>query len=95
MSPEGVAIYDPRDFIWTNLNLLAPRMLHATYQRIPAGGSWEDFWRFIKIFLILPLIGAPKGASPYIWTNLNSHPPIVFPTKFGWNWPSGSWEEVV
>jgi len=19
----------------------------------------------------------------------------MFPTKFGWNWPSGSWEEVV
>jgi len=27
--------------------------------------SWEeDFWRFIKIFLILPLIGPQKGPAP-------------------------------
>jgi len=31
---------------------------------------------------------------PY-WTNQNPHHPSIFPTKFGWNWPSGSWEEVV
>jgi len=32
---------------------------------ILAGGSWqEDFWRFIKLFLILPLIGAQKGPAP-------------------------------
>jgi len=56
LSPWGGTIHDPRDFIGTNLNLLAPRMLHAKYQCIPAGGSWEEgFWRFIKIFLILPL----------------------------------------
>jgi len=26
-------------------------------------------------------------ARPFIWS--------MFPTKFGWNWPSGSWEEVI
>jgi len=56
LSPWGAAIHDPREFIWTHLNLLAARMLHAKYQCIPASGSWDDFWRFIKIFLILPLI---------------------------------------
>jgi len=35
------------DFILTNLNLLAPRILHTKYQCIPAIGSREDFWRFI------------------------------------------------
>jgi len=65
LSPWCGAIHDPKDFIWTNFNLLAPRMLHATYQCIPAGGSWEeDFSRFIKIFLMLPLIGSQKGPDP-------------------------------
>jgi len=31
-------------------------MFHAKYQRIPASGSREDFLRFFKIFLNLPLI---------------------------------------
>jgi len=31
----GGAICDPRDFILTNLNLLALRMVHAKYQCIP------------------------------------------------------------
>jgi len=64
-APGVGAIHDPRDFIWTNLNLLAPRMFHATYQYILASSWWEeDFWRFIKIFLILPLIGHQKGPAP-------------------------------
>jgi len=58
LSPWGGAIHDPRDFIWRKLNLLAPRMLHAKYHCIPASDSWEEgFWSFIKIFLILLLIG--------------------------------------
>jgi len=32
--------------------------------------------------------------SPFIWTNLNPHPPSMFPIKFGWNWLCGSWEKV-
>jgi len=36
----------PRDFIWTNLNLLAPRMFHAKCQCILASVSWEEFWFF-------------------------------------------------
>jgi len=64
LSPLGGAIHDPRDFIWTNLNLLALRMLHTKYQCIPASGSWEeDFWTVTKIFLILPFIGPQKGLA--------------------------------
>jgi len=39
LRPWGGAMDDPRDFISTNLNLLAPRMLQDKYQCIPAGGS--------------------------------------------------------
>jgi len=54
--------------------------------------------RFFKIYQIFPYFApnwAPKGASPFIGTNLTLHPPSMFPTKFGWNWPSSSWEEDV
>jgi len=34
---------DPRDVIWTNLNLLVLRMFHAKHQHIQASGSREDF----------------------------------------------------
>jgi len=46
-----------------------------------------------KLFLILPLIGAQKGAAPLfeqIW--------IPIPQEYfllRWNWPSGSWKKVV
>jgi len=38
---------------------------------------------------------APKGASPFIWINLNPHASGMFPTKFARNWFSGSWEKDV
>jgi len=37
---EGICY--TRDFILTNLNLLAPRILHDKYQCIPASGSREE-----------------------------------------------------
>jgi len=92
LSPWGRSIHYLRGLIWTNLNLLAPRMLHAKYQGILASGSWEE--DLSKFPLFYPLLG-PKGASPFILTNLNPHLPRIFPKKFGWNWPRGSWEEVI
>jgi len=65
LSPLGRVIHDPRDFIWTLLNPLVPRMFYVKYQCIPTSGSWEkDYLIFIKIFLILPVIGPQKGPSP-------------------------------
>ena len=32
---------------------------------------------------------------PFIWTNLKPHHTRMHCAKFGWNWPSGSWEEDV
>ena len=41
------------------------------------------------------LITSPwKRARPFIWKNLNPLYPRMISAKFGWNWPSGSWEEV-
>jgi len=70
---------------------ISQKMIHTKYQWIPASGSWvEDFWKFIKNILIRPI----KGASPFIWTNLNPHPKRIFPSKFCWNWLSGFRGEV-
>jgi len=69
---------------------------HAKYQCIP--GRWfmrRTFWRFIKSFYSFAPYWAPIRAGPFIWTNLNPHPVSMFPAKIGWNWPSGSWEEVI
>jgi len=54
--------------------------------------------RFLKIYQTFPYFApywAPKGASPFIWTNRNSHSPSMFLIKFGWNWPIGSWEDFL
>jgi len=54
--------------------------------------------RVLKIHQILPLFapyGAPIGANPLIFANLNSHSPKILPTKFGLNQFSGFGEEVV
>ena len=40
------------------------------------------------------IISPWKRAGPFIWTNLNPFYPRMHCTKFGWNWPSGSGEEV-
>jgi len=54
--------------------------------------------KFFKIHQILPLLapyGAPIGASPLIFANLNPHSPKMLPTKFGINQFSGFGEEVI
>jgi len=71
LSPWSGAILDPRDFNWTNLNLLPPRMLHIKYKRTPDSGSWkEDFRRFIK--KMCPYCApywAPKGVDQPLYLN--------------------------
>jgi len=61
-------------------------------------GQWFMRRKFLNIYQNFHYFDPdwdPKGASPFIWTNLNPYSPDMFPTKFGWNWPSGSWEEIV
>jgi len=51
--------------------------------------------KFYQNFHIVTPYWAPKGTSPFIYTNMNHHLLSMFPTKFGWNWPIGSWAEIV
>jgi len=44
-----VAIFDPRDFIWTNLNLLVPGMLHVNIVLFLAAVLERNI--FLSIFL--------------------------------------------
>ena len=45
-------------------------------------------------FYIFAIISPWKWPMVIIWTNLNPLHPGMLPAKFGWNWPSGSGEEV-
>jgi len=42
-------------------------------------------------FPMLPLIG-PKKRPDHLFNKFEFPSPKHFSTKFGWNWPSGSWE---
>ena len=56
-------------------------------------GSWEDFWILLSYFRYFVITSSWQKAWPFIRTNLNpNHARMLF-AKFGWNWPSGSWEE--
>ena len=51
------------------------------------------FISFLYNFNIFAIISPWKRLWPFIWTNLNPIHPRMLCAKFGWNWPSGSWEE--
>ena len=44
-------------------------------------------------FYYSPIISTLRRMWPLIWTNLYPLHLGILCTKFGWNWPSGSWEE--
>jgi len=67
----------------SNINALQP-VIHE--KKI-----FEDLSKFS---LFRPLLG-PKGGQPLYLNKSESPSPSLFPAKFGWNWPSGSWEEIV
>ena len=81
-------------FIWINLNPLHPRMLCAKFGwNWPSGSGEEDFLISSTYFRYFVIISPWKRAGPFIWTNLNPLYPRMLCAKFGWIWPSGSWEE--
>ena len=81
-------------FLWTKLNPLNPRMLCAKYSwNWLSGSGEEDFLISSMYFHYFVIISPWKRAGPFIWTNLNPHYPRMLCAKFGWDWPSGSWEE--
>ena len=81
-------------FIWTNINLLHPRMLCAKFGwNWPSGFGEEDFLISSMYFRYFVIISPWIGTGPFIWTNLNPLHPRMLCAKFGWNWPSGFGEE--
>ena len=82
-------------FTWTNLNPLYPRMNCAKFGwNWPSGSVEDDFSNLSMYFHYFVIISPWKSAGPFIWTILNSLKLRMLCAKFGWNWPSGSWEEV-
>ena len=89
-----IMLYTHISPIWTNLNPLHPR--NALCQvRVKLAR-----WFLIRGLLILSMyfcyfaIVYPwKRVRPFIWSNLKPLYPRLLCAKFGWNWPSGSWEE--
>ena len=59
-----------------------------------SGSGEEDFLILSMYFCYFVIISPWKRAWPFIWTNLNPLHPRMLCAKFGWNWPSGSGEEV-
>ena len=77
-----------------HLNPLYPKMLCAKFGWNWPNGSAEDFLILLMYFCYLVNIFPWKMAWHLTWTNLNSlHSRVLF-FKFGWNWPSGSGEEL-
>ena len=72
--------------IWTNLNLLHPRMHCAKW-------FWRGFLNFSLYLGYFVIISPWKRAGPFNWTNLNPRYPRMICAKFSWNWPSGSGQE--
>jgi len=54
----------------------------------------KSFQDLSKLFLFCPLMGLKRVQFLY-FNKAESHPLIICPTKFGWNWPSGFWQKVV
>ena len=86
--------------IWMALNLNKLNSLFSWILCVKCGWNWpsgseEDFQNlsiyFQCVAIIFPL---DKGQSLLFESNLTPNPKM-FCASFGWNWPGGSWEEVV
>ena len=54
----------------------------------------KRFFKFVNVFYYFLTISPWKRAGSFNWINLNSLHPWIIYAKFGWNWPSGSGEEI-
>ena len=81
-------------FIWKHLNHHHPSMLRAKFGWNWSSGSEEDdFLSFQYNFNIFAIISPWERVLLFIRSNVNPLHPMIFCAKFGWNWPSGSWEK--
>jgi len=76
ISPLGVAICDPRDFIWTYFNFLVLGMFYVKYCPIWCNSSWEvHFFKHFPVYHLLLLWELsplkynkrPSGPVPLTW----------------------------
>ena len=79
-------------FIWTNLNPLYQRMLHAKFGWKWLYGSGEDYFKnFVNVFslfwLLSPLGNKCGSSFEQIWIPFTEG---VLCARFGWNRPIGS-----
>ena len=94
-TPQCGLTLPPGVMIFTTLNLHYLRMLPHKFQLSWLSGSWEeDFWKFLEIFHYFLIISPFKRVWPLIFTTLNPLCLRMICAKFGWNWPSSSWEDV-
>ena len=54
----------------------------------------EKIFKFVNVFSLFHYYLYWKRTGPFILTNLNPLHQRVHCAKFGWNWPSGSWENL-
>ena len=81
-------------FILINLNPHHLSMLSAKFGWNWPSSSGEEFFKISSTCFHYFIIISPwKRGWPFILINLNPHQPSLLSVNFGWNWPSGSWEE--
>ena len=56
--------------------------------------NWRKFLNFVNVFSLFRKYFPLENEWPFIWTNLFPLYTRMLWAKFGYNWPSGSWEEV-
>ena len=56
-------------------------------------GSGEDDFLILSCIFTSPLLSLWEKARQFIWTDLKHHHQRMLYAMFGWNWPSGSWED--
>ena len=80
--------------LWKNMNPNHPRMLCAKLGwNIGPVVLEKKIFKFCQcIFAFCNYLPLEKGRALHL-NKLNTYHPRMFCAKFGWNWPSGSWEE--
>jgi hypothetical protein len=77
-------------FIWTNLNLLHPRIICSKFNWIlPAGFGEQGLKKYSVYIYSFAIISPSRRVIPFIWTKLNPLHPRIICIKFDWIRPSG------
>jgi len=79
----GGAVYDPRNFICTNLNLLVQGCFIPNINAYGSLVCERNIFQIPNISPIVASLWAPKGSCPLICAHFNPHTLKILPTKFG------------